>query len=260
MDFEKNFPREKDGKRVAPKKEIQFKPITEGLGFHPFSDGLPYASQNTTPVKKPSPPSMPMGTGAVAAGRPQFLNPSFTPPSVPSTKVPGHYTKAPNPYAVHLPLTQSPLTPQSLQTPISSPQWSTPVFRIGYSLERAFGFLIDTAFNLSLAATVLSFALIKTDIELLQSVSSSSLILSGVFVYLCNWAAIAGQEVAFGTSLGKRVFGLSIPGTGSDAFIRAVAFIPSSLFFGLGIFAGLFDSQKRCWHDRFARVQPEWNA
>ena len=131
---------------------------------------------------------------------------------------------------------------------------------MSYTFQRVFGYIIDTAFNVSVAATILSFALIQTDVELLQTVSDSSLILSAVFIYLSNWAAIAGQEVAFGTSLGKRVFGLSIPGSGSDAFIRAVAFIPASILGGLGILSAIFDSQKRCWHDRFARVQPIVNA
>ena len=46
------------------KGKIQFKPLHEGMGFHPFSDGLPYAPESKA---KPS-----QGTGATAAGKPRF--------------------------------------------------------------------------------------------------------------------------------------------------------------------------------------------
>src|SRR4051812_37401341 len=50
---------------------VRFQTLTDGLGFHPFADGLPYA-----PAGKTSHPSAPMGTGATSAGRPQFVYPS----------------------------------------------------------------------------------------------------------------------------------------------------------------------------------------
>src|SRR6185295_431398 len=67
------------------KQPIDFKPLSDGLGFHPFADGLPYApvvkqvqkrelplpaALNPDPSHLGAPLSqMPMGTGAIAAGR-----------------------------------------------------------------------------------------------------------------------------------------------------------------------------------------------
>ncbi len=62
-------------------KKIQFKPLHSGVGFHPFSDGLPYAPQSkavATPKKvAPQPAAQSVRTsappaGAVAAGRPIY--------------------------------------------------------------------------------------------------------------------------------------------------------------------------------------------
>ena len=279
--------------RKPAEPEIRFKPITEGLGFHPFSNGLPYAAQNGSvqtiapkkaayPEIRPDPrtesrtESRPMGTGAVAAGRPIFVA-----PGTPSSLGPAHRTRPTSTqplvdltkpsYAgsgaklsAYGPGAFNPTSPSTFASATSSAprneDWKNPIenadFTVGYLFQRTFGYVIDTVFNLTVAATILSFALIQTDVELLQTVSTSSLALSVVFLYLCNWAAIAGQEVAFGTSLGKRVFGLSLSGNGSDAFLRALVFIPSQLLGGLGLFAALLDPRKRGWHDRFARAQP----
>ena len=66
-------------KNQTSSKKIQFKPLHEGMGFHPFSDGLPYAPASKTSAsipQKSQPNSQPQvsmnGTGAMAAGRPQF--------------------------------------------------------------------------------------------------------------------------------------------------------------------------------------------
>src|SRR5690242_3135020 len=50
--------------------EILFRPLTEGLGFHPFSDGLPYA-----PLVKGPKFSTSHGSGATAAGSPRMALP-----------------------------------------------------------------------------------------------------------------------------------------------------------------------------------------
>ena len=46
------------------KEKIKFKPLHEGMGFHPFSDGLPYAPESKAKYQN--------GAGATVAGRPQF--------------------------------------------------------------------------------------------------------------------------------------------------------------------------------------------
>lgn len=265
---------------MEKQREIQFKPLTDGLGFHPFSDGLPYSPQS--PSTKPTPTT---GTGAVAAGRPTFAPQS---PAVPTARSMPQIPQAPtglsrvdtNPRLPQIPtqLQSAPIEEivDRLKREIATSHQKTnekksasaapaPVEMIGvrthypfsYLFQRIFAWVIDSAFNLSVAATVLSFALLKTEVLGLAPRSNFSLMLMAVFLFICNWAAIAGQEVAFGTSLGKRVFGLRLPGTGTDAFIRAVAFIPSILLGGIGILVAVFDSRKRCLHDRFASLQPE---
>ncbi len=130
-------------------------------------------------------------------------------------------------------------------------------FGLGYSFTRAFAYLIDSAFNLSICATILSTALVSSDIEALGLYQLKPLLIAGMFLFLCNWSLITAQEVAFGTSLGKRIFGLKLEGTGMEVFMRAVLFIPSLLFSGLGILMAIFDSRKRCWHDQATQLQPE---
>jgi hypothetical protein len=63
--------------------------------------------------------------------------------------------------------------------------------------------------------------------------------------------------VAFGTTLGKRIFGMKLDGDGFSCFMRSILFIPSLVFGGLGLWIAIFDSRKRCWHDRVTKLQPE---
>lgn len=248
--------------------EIKFKPINEGLGFHPFSDGLPYASQNQTQLKSKaiskddySKKQLPPKTqtlnpypftansgGAWAAGSPTFVNPNSPLTQTQKNLINQSLKNLPKSFTSEIEAKKSPLEETQLGEH----------FGAGYLFSRLAAYIVDSTFNLTLSATILSFALIRTDLEVLRESSEVSLILSGIFLYLCNWAAITGQEIAFGSSLGKKVFGLKLKGTGSDVFIRAVSFIPSQLFFGFGILACLFDEKNRGWHDRFSRSQPEY--
>lgn len=79
--------------------QISFRPITEGLGFHPFSDGLPYAPVAPS-VKSPRINSLPSahlsglagsavsGAGAVSAGPQVALRPPPPRIAVPVVKKP----------------------------------------------------------------------------------------------------------------------------------------------------------------------------
>jgi hypothetical protein len=80
--------------------------------------------------------------------------------------------------------------------------------------------------------------------------------ISVLFFVLFSWALITAQEIAFGTSVGKRVFGLMINGSTSAIFLRAFFFLPSIGFCGVGLLWSLFDKRKRCWHDVVVNVQP----
>jgi hypothetical protein len=59
---------------MEEKNKIQFKPLHEGMGFHPFSDGLPYAPESKSKYSS--------GSGATSAGRPQFANPALSGPAL----------------------------------------------------------------------------------------------------------------------------------------------------------------------------------
>ena len=61
--------------RWMTEPKLNFKPLSEGLGFHPYSNGLPYSPANPTPQPASFPKSPATGTGAVAAGRPSFAFP-----------------------------------------------------------------------------------------------------------------------------------------------------------------------------------------
>src|SRR5436309_3407808 len=60
---------------------LQFQAVTPGLGFHPFSDGLPYApvskvAMQPAPANRPATvPALGMGAGATSAGPASFQFP-----------------------------------------------------------------------------------------------------------------------------------------------------------------------------------------
>jgi hypothetical protein len=249
-------------------KPVRFETLTDGLGFHPFADGLPYA-----PAGKPSstPQAPTTGSGAVSAGRPQFVYPS--PAVTAAAKVASRAN-----VSVQIPALGSSVDEtvdrirRELETiqngrivqarsnaaQIKNLQSSVHVtYGLGYSFERAFAFLLDSAFNLSICASILSTALISTDIENLRTLSTTAVAALGIFLFFCNWSLLAAQEIAFGTTIGKRIFGLRLDGNGFECFVRSLFFVPSLLFGGLGIIVAIFDSRKRCWHDRMTKLQPE---
>lgn len=255
-------------------KEIRFAPLTDGLGFHPFADGLPYAPAS----KKPSTLSSPSrdystGTGATAVGTPRFAypqapqQPTFQPPKAPSFQPPTAFSSSPiqaspvDATAVRIRRELESLNTQRIENAHRIAKAMQPQldirYGLGYSIQRAFAFLLDSAFNLSVCASILSTALLSTDLKNLHELTPVAAITVGIFLFLCNWALLAAQEVAFGTTLGKKIFGMKIPGNGFECFMRSVLFIPSLLFGGIGIWIAIFDSKKRCWHDRMTKLQPE---
>ncbi len=223
--------------------EIKFKTLTDGLGFHPFEDGLPYA-----PTKK----GFTTGTGAVSAGKPQFAFPPAPQPQFRSSSIDAPAEK------IRKEL-ESIQNQRLEQARVMAARKHVPLeihYGFSYSLIRVFAYLLDSAFNLSICASILSTALISTEIDTINNLNDPAIITIGVFLFICNWALLSAQEIAFGTTIGKKIFGLKLDGTGVQCLVRAVLFIPSLLFGGLGIFISVFDSKKRCWHDRLTQIQP----
>jgi hypothetical protein len=125
-----------------------------------------------------------------------------------------------------------------------------------YLIRRSIAWTVDSSIHLSLGALTLALSLESQGIALDAILRSDAWIAAALFLLGFNWALILAQEVAFGTSLGKRLCRLEIEGSAAALFVRAFFFIPSQLLFGLGLIWALFDGQKLCWHDRVAEVQP----
>jgi uncharacterized RDD family membrane protein YckC len=257
------------------KKGIDFKPLTQGLGFHPFSDGLPYAPVSKSaarPQATPHTPSrevareagkdltreMSSGAGAVSAGKPDF---AYTPRvSVPvAAPAPAPKVSTPGRVQVQKPAPQKATAKQTATaaaTAASVQAFGEPKFGYVYLLKRVLAYTLDTALNTSLLATGLSFALLNEDMSPDLLMNPGIVMISILFFVLFNWALVTAQEIAFGTTIGKRIFGLMIQGNTSAIFLRAFFFLPSLSFCGIGLLWSLFDQRKRCWHDVVVNVQP----
>lgn len=234
-------------------KPLSFKPLSEGLGFHPFSDGLPYAPvsksrQSQQPTATPYTPSSPnmnsMGTGAMAAGAPRFA---------PLVRRPAEFRPAPGPSLAKT--ISSPRPAMANPAPVMpAPMESAPSWE--YLPKRFFAALFDLLINFMLCGAAILVGLWNQDVATSDFWSASMWILGGVFALAFHWALVTAQEVAFGTSLGKRFLGLRLEGTPGALLWRAVVFIPSIGLAGIGLLWGFFDSKRRCLHDIASGVQP----
>ncbi|HLE01277.1 MAG TPA: RDD family protein [Bdellovibrionota bacterium] len=224
-------------------RPLIFRPMTEGLGFHPFSDGLPYApiSKSVGRSTRSSSPSRATGAGAVAAG-PAIPIPSVSRVSVPVARV------TPNSVA------HSNAISRAVAPPL--PQVERPQNGFGYVLKRILAYSVDTGFNLLVGGAALSWVLWNESLSPDALLGPGIILLALLFLAFFSWALITAQEIAFGTSIGKRLFGLHLPGSASTLLLRAILFVPSLTFAGLGLCWALFGRQKRCWHDIVVGVQP----
>ncbi len=206
---------------------LEFQALSKGLGFHPFSEGLPYSPQKT-PGSSHSQKSFARGTGAVMAGPPTFAPAFFRNP------------------------------PQAAESLVlAPPQIEKVELGFTYLLARISAFFIDLSFSLLFCGVGLAGAFWKQEIPLNVLMNSGLFVLSVVFVALAHWLILTVQEVIFHTSLGKRVFGLVLSGNTSQIILRALLFFPSFVLGGVGIAWALLDSEKRCWHDRVCGLQPK---
>jgi hypothetical protein len=126
-----------------------------------------------------------------------------------------------------------------------------------YLAKRTFAYFIDSLINMTLGSIALVTSLWKEDMSLDFFLNPSTVLITVSFLMFFNWALIAAQEVAFGTSVGKKFFGLSLDGTATATLVRALFFIPSSLFLGLGLFWAVLDHNRRGFHDLVSGIQPE---
>jgi|GEM_PF-764914 len=214
-------------KNQQPPK-LSFKPLSEGLGFHPFEEGLPYAPVN-----------------------PKKLYPNAPPQNTAKFQL----EKALLPKSESLPKTSGPMTETRAQKPTASAHQHT-VLNGTYVLRRVGAYIFDTLTIGLLAGGVLFFTFPHQDLESFSALDTQDLFLALIFYMSCHWGLITAQEMAFGTSLGKLVFNLRLPGSGFDVLLRSILFLPSLGLGALGIVIGAFDQKKRCWHDRATNIQP----
>lgn len=225
--------------------EVKFTALTQGLGFHPFSDGLPYAPVTKTQVTpahpRPKAGNIASGTGAVAAGPPSFARVSV-PIAPPAAVVP----------------TITPVKPQpTIALPENPVIAAASKYGFFYLLKRTLAYVLDSFINVTLCIGALGFVLWKQQIQSDLLITPSVILLLGLFLVGFNWALVTAQEVAFGTSIGKRLFGLVLRGSVSAIFLRAFFFLPSVGFSGVGLIWSIFNRRRRCWHDSVVDLQPE---
>jgi hypothetical protein len=237
-------------------KAIEFKALTDGLGFHPFANGLPYAPITPNGAPKATPkPSFESGSGAYSAGRPTFVTTQKV--QVPRSAV----------YTNSSAQTQTPRIQTQRQSNLQAnvqaqaPQKSLLQVEQHYGFEyiakRFLAYFVDSFLNMSLGAGALFLVLWKQETNLESLINPSVLIISALFLIFFNWAMVTAQEVAFHTSVGKKFFGLQLHGSLGSILIRAILFIPSCAVFGLGVLWILFSPNGRCWHDSASGTQPQ---
>lgn len=228
----------------APDDKLQFKPLTPGLGFHPFSDGLPYA-----PVSKAKTPTT--GTGAISAGMPKPVLPKSPAPSlIPQRIAPQVHVPVATPSAPPIKtLTIEPdhdLAPRREQTPPG----------LGYLFKRLVAFLVDLSIHgvASLSAFYLSALQWDAPVEVFSDPHIVRLAFIGVAAF--HWFSTLLQELLFQSTMGKSLFHMRLDGTVMRRFARALLFLPSLLLGGIGVLWALFDPKKRTLYDRWSNVQP----
>jgi uncharacterized RDD family membrane protein YckC len=198
------------------------------------------------------------GAGAVSAGQPGF---AYTPrvtvpvaqPAAPAVSTPKVSTN------VQKPVAKKAIRKEAAAAAAASPTvqaFGEPKYGFVYLMKRVLAYTLDSALNISLLATGLSFALLNEDMNPDMLMNPGIILISILFFTLFNWALITAQEIAFGTTVGKRIFGLMIQGSTSALFLRAFFFLPSLGFCAIGLLWSLFDKRRRCWHDVVVNVQP----
>ena len=198
---------------------LDFKPLHKGLGFHPFADGLPYAPQAPKPMPMPMPAPQIRGRRAGEIQKEMLRQ-----------------------------LTPAPQAPVALPVQVGR--------GLGYLTARVSAFLIDLVFHFSVSALGLM-AIVAMLGEEPWVLFQSGIFETSLFAAaLCSWILMTAQEMAFGSSTGKRILGLRLQGSAASIFLRSFFFVLSLMFFGLGLFWALFNRERRCWHDVAADLQP----
>lgn len=211
-------------------EKISFKPIHEGMGFHPFSEGLPYAPQAKQESKpKPTAPAISSyGRGAVSAGAPSFATPKTT--------------------RQILQKNIQPVAAEKPKMPVNKTENNESILR-----KRFFAYLMDTVIHLGFWISINLVAIFAFHFELDMALLEKNWFGFALFFIFSQWFFIAMQELLFENSLGKLFFGLEFKRNrnsffGSSLLLRSIVFILGALAAGLGFY---FLPQ-----DKIAEIQP----
>jgi hypothetical protein len=226
--------------------KIKFKPLHEGVGFHPFSEGLPYAPQTKSEprVESKHRPNtaiaardLPRSAGATSAGIP-----SFSIPSMPKTTRQLREQKVSiNSITPSANIQNKPIIPgKSLEVKTDSPVRT-----------RFFAYLLDTVVHLSFWITITLAASLGLHLEIDGNLIAQNWVGFGSFFLFSQWFFIAMQEALFENSFGKAFFGLEFKRNrktffSSSLFLRSIVFM-----IGAVLIVGFFFRPQ----DHFADVQ-----
>ena len=238
------------------KPNVSFEPLHSGLGFHPFSDGLPYSVPNknrmstsarpSPQLSKPTPQTLQQPLADRMNSRPE--NPrrqeNFRPP-MEGPWVPPVLPQGTRPTWKTASNTSAPLPKKIIS---ESPGAS-------YLIARVFSYGIDCLVHTSLVGGIIWLTLWFNEMDLRILTYSGMLPVIAVFLIAFNWFLVTLQELIFHTSLGKSLFQLVIPASRGKILFRSLIFIPSALS-GIGLIFGIFNRKRSCLHDLPFETQP----
>ena len=214
-----------EGDRHRDDGSLKFKAITKGLGFHPFSDGMPYTPQNPE------------------TQRTQRVKPRAAAPEIP--------------WAPSVVQDQPAISgAKSLIEAQPAEIVATAPLDVDYLAKRMAAYIFDSLVNIASCGAAFLFVISKLKVPKDTLLNPDTFFLFGLFLLFFSWILVLAQEIAFGTSLGKKLFGLAIQGDALTLFFRGFFFSVSLAMAGLGIFWALFDNKRRCLHDILAKIQP----
>jgi hypothetical protein len=202
------------------KGKIKFKPLHEGMGFHPFSDGLPYAPESKAKA--------PMGTGATAAGRPRFT--TQLPPQARTNLKTARQLQAPAPQ----PIRQA--NPVRVQAKAPAPAPTTGIESPALIRQRIFAYLLDTVIHAGFWIGTNLAALLLFQFQIDGEIVRENFAQFTVFFLFSQWMFIALQEVLFENSIGKSFFNLEFQRNHRSLFLRSMVFMVGAICLGLGFY------------------------
>ncbi len=215
--------------------KINFKSVHEGMGFHPFSDGLPYA-----PVSK----SVSTDKKTDKQNDRQSI-PTYTPP--PATKTfarPATPVQTLDRSSAAAPVFAQKIPQFHFKTEVDEIKvQTTPEIHVqpGLTRKRVFAFLLDVVIHAFAWQIVNGLVLAFTGSGFDWSIVADRPAFFFCLFYVSQWFFIGTQEALFKSTLGKSFFELEFKTDHSSLFFRSLVFHLGLLCFGIGAFFKIQD-------------------